>query len=249
MGNWLKISVSPWVAAPVSRLADASAQEVLGWAVGEFGERLVLASSFGSEDVALIDMLCKITDAPRVFFLDTGRLHQETYDVMDRIRKRHGIEIEGHSPQAPAVERLLHHKGPNSFYESIENRKECCRVRKVQPLKRALRGVDAWITGLRREQSPTRSELGKIEVDAAHGGILKINPLVDWSEDEVWSYIRDNNVPYNALHDQGYPSIGCAPCTRPVEPGEDLRAGRWWWETPEQKVCGLHIEDGEVIRP
>ncbi len=228
--------------------ADASAQEVLEWAVHEFGDRVVLASSFGAEDVVLIALLAKITPRPRVFLLDTGRLHQETYDVVDRIRARYRIEIEAYSPQTAAVEQLLRSKGTNSFYDSIENRKECCYVRKVEPLRRALSNLDAWITGLRRSQSVTRTDLPVVEADDAHGGILKINPLADWSEQDVWDYIRANGVPYNKLHDKGFPSIGCAPCTRAVQPGEDLRAGRWWWESPEHKECGLHIKDGKVVR-
>lgn len=222
------------------RFAKSSAREVLEWAVREFGDRVTLASSFGAEDVVLIDLLSKITDRPRVFLLDTGRLHQETYDVVDRIRAKYGIEIEAYYPQTKAIEELLRRKGTNGFYDSVENRKECCRIRKVEPLSRALGEVDAWITGLRRSQSVTRVELPKVERDEAHGGIFKINPLADWSEEDIWKHIRDHEVPYNALHDKGFPSIGCAPCTRAIEPGEDVRAGRWWWESPEHKECGLH---------
>ncbi|MDO8682203.1 MAG: phosphoadenylyl-sulfate reductase [Armatimonadota bacterium] len=223
-------------------LSNATAQEVVVWAVKEFGSKIALASSFGAEDVALIDMLCEATDSPRVFFLDTGRLHQETYDVVERIRDRYGLSFEVYFPQTNAVENLMQEKGPNSFYNSIENRRECCHIRKVEPLDRALSGLDAWITGLRREQSTTRGELAKVELDESHGGILKINPLMDWTEEDVWAYIRSRRIPYNKLHDQGFPSIGCAPCTRAVKPGEDLRAGRWWWESPEHKECGLHIK-------
>ena len=230
------------------QLSQLSAQEIVACAVRKLGNRVILASSFGAEDVVLIDMLCKATASPRIFLLDTGRLHQETYDIVDRIRARYGVEIEAYFPQTDAVQELIRVKGANSFYESVENRKECCFIRKVEPLARALSGVDAWVTGLRRSQSVTRGELPKIEIDGAHGGILKINPLADWSEEEVWDYIRTNDVPYNKLHDQGFPSIGCAPCTRAVQPGEDIRAGRWWWESPEHKECGLHIRDGEVIR-
>lgn len=230
------------------RFRRALPQEVLEWAVNQFGDRLTLASSFGAEDVVLIDILSKITASPRIFFLDTGRLHQETYDVLERVRSHYGIKVEIFFPETKAVEKLVREKGPNSFYNSVEDRKECCRVRKVEPLSRALVGVDAWITGLRRSQSATRLDLCKIELDKAHGGILKINPLVDWSEEDVWRYIREHDVPYNLLHDRGFPSIGCAPCTRAVMPGEDIRAGRWWWELPEHKECGLHIKDGEVTQ-
>ncbi|GIV17603.1 MAG: phosphoadenosine phosphosulfate reductase [Armatimonadota bacterium] len=217
-------------------------QALLQWAVEQFGNRVALACSFGAEDVVLVDMLVKITPQPRIFVLDTGRLHQETYDVMERCRQRYRIEFEVYFPQTALVEQLLRTKGANSFYLSVENRKECCHIRKVEPLGRALQGLQAWITGLRRQQAVTRAGLPKIEVDDAHGGILKLNPLVDWSEQQVWDYIHTHNVPYNVLHDRGFPSIGCAPCTRAIQPGEDIRAGRWWWETPEQKECGLHVK-------
>lgn len=229
-----------------SHLADAGAEDILKWAVGEYGDRLTLACSFGAEDVVLVDMLSRITVSPRVFFLDTGRLHQETYDVVDEIRKRYGIPIETYCPQAGALQELIGSKGVNSFYGSVENRRECCYIRKVEPLSRALGDVDAWITGLRRSQSATRHELMNVEIDEAHGGILKINPLADWSEEQVWEYISRFDVPYNRLHDLGFPSIGCAPCTRAVGPGEDVRAGRWWWESPEHKECGLHISESQA---
>jgi phosphoadenosine phosphosulfate reductase len=177
----------------------------------------------------------------RVFTLDTGRLNQETYDCMDAIRERYGVKIEVFFPEAGAVEKLVRENGMNLFYDSVDLRKSCCAARKVEPLNRALKDLDAWMTGLRREQAVTRADVRKIEVDKDHGGIVKINPLVDWSHEEVWAYIRKNNVPYNRLHKQGYPSIGCAPCTRAVEPGEDLRAGRWWWENRNTKECGLHL--------
>lgn len=217
-------------------------QALLQWAVEQFGDRVALACSFGAEDVALVDMLVKIAPEPRIFVLDTGRLHQETYDVMERCRQRYHIEFEVYFPQTALVEQLLRTKGANSFYLSVENRKECCHIRKVEPLGRALQGLQAWITGLRRQQAVTRASIPKIEVDSAHGGILKLNPLADWSEAQVWDYIRAHHVPYNVLHDRGFPSIGCVPCTRAIQPGEDIRAGRWWWETPEQKECGLHVK-------
>lgn len=217
-------------------------QALLQWAAEQFGNRVALACSFGAEDVVLVDMLVKITPQPRIFVLDTGRLHQETYEVMERCRQRYHIEFEVYFPQTALVEQLLRTKGANSFYLSVENRKECCHIRKVEPLGRALQGLQAWITGLRRQQAVTRANVPKIEVDDAHRGILKLNPLADWSEQQVWDYIRAHNVPYNVLHDRGFPSIGCAPCTRAIRPGEDIRAGRWWWETPEQKECGLHVK-------
>ncbi|HXG35888.1 MAG TPA: phosphoadenylyl-sulfate reductase, partial [Dehalococcoidia bacterium] len=197
-------------------------------------------SSFGAEDVVVIDMISRVAPGLRVFTLDTGRLHDETYAVMQEVRDRYGISIETVFPEREAVEKLVLEKGFYSFRESIENRKECCYIRKVQPLQRVLKGLQAWMTGLRREQAVTRANTQAIEIDEANGNLLKINPLVDWTNDQVWEYIRANNVPYNALHDQGFPSIGCAPCTRAITPGEDIRAGRWWWELPEYKECGLH---------
>lgn len=217
-------------------------QAILRAALDALGSaRVALASSFGAEDVALIHMLTQVTPTPRIFCLDTGRLHQETYDVMDRIRNKYNVAIEVYFPDAAAVEAMVRSKGMNLFYESIENRKLCCGVRKVEPLKRALSTVDAWITGLRRSQSVTRTQVPIMELDTDHGNILKINPLAAWSETDVWDYIKKNHIPYNALHDQGFPSIGCAPCTRAIEPGEDPRAGRWWWENPNTKECGLHV--------
>ena len=217
-----------------------SADEVLSWAVKEFGDKVSFASSFGAEDVVVIDLLSKISPQARIFTLDTGRLNEETYDVMERIRTQYKISIESYFPDLAKVEALERQKGFFSFRESVDNRKECCGIRKVEPLNRALSGLKAWITGLRREQAVTRTAVQKIEIDEAHGGIFKINPLADWSEKQVWEYIKANKVPYNRLHDMGYPSIGCAPCTRAVKPGEGVRAGRWWWENPENKECGLH---------
>jgi phosphoadenosine phosphosulfate reductase len=214
------------------------ARAVLKWALERFGDRVAFASSFGAEDVVVIDLLAGLTARPRVFTLDTGRLPQATYDVIQALRDRYGIEVEIVFPQAAAVEAMVREAGPNLFYTSIEARKRCCGVRKVEPLGRALAGLDAWITGLRREQAVTRGATPKVEVEAS--GRIKIAPLADWSRDQVWAYVREHHVPYNALHDRGYPSIGCEPCTRPVAPGEDERAGRWWWENPETKECGLH---------
>ncbi len=219
----------------------SSAAAVLQWALGEFSDRIALASSFGAEDVVLIDLIVKAAPKTRIFTLDTGRLNEETYEVMDRIRRKYGVSIESYFPDRAKVEALERAKGFDSFRESVDNRKECCAIRKVEPLGRALAGLDAWITGLRRSQSVTRSDVAKIETDAAHGGILKINPLADWSEQQVWDHIRTHAVPYNQLHDLGYPSIGCEPCTRSVKPGEDVRAGRWWWENADHKECGLHL--------
>ncbi len=220
---------------------ERGARDVLAWAIDTFSPRIALVSSFGAEGVVLIDMLTRIDRSARIIALDTGRLHAETHAVMDAIRERYGVAIQVLFPKSEAVEALVRERGVNLFYKSVENRKECCGVRKVEPLGRALTGLDAWITGLRREQAVTRAEVRKAAVDTDHGGIVKVNPLADWSWDQVWEYIRAHDVPYNALHDQGYPSIGCAPCTRPVVAGEDLRAGRWWWEHGAAvKECGLH---------
>ena len=217
-----------------------SAQEVLQWAAGHYGQRAGLASSFGMEDMVLIDILARLDDKVTVFTLDTGRLHEETYETMERVRSRYGIRIQTFFPVKEDVERLLLNKGHFSFRESVENRKECCAIRKVEPLNRALAGLDAWITGMRREQSATRTDVSKVAEDTDRAPLVKINPLADWTLDQVEEYIQKNNVPINPLHKKNYPSIGCAPCTRPVEPGEDTRAGRWWWENPDHKECGLH---------
>lgn len=222
-----------------------TAQEALAWALERFHPKIAFASSFGAEDMVVIDMLMTLNPTARVFTLDTGRLPSETYSLMEAIRERYGLSIEVYFPQAATVETMVREHGVNLFYKSVENRKRCCGIRKVEPLGRALAGLDAWITGLRREQAVTRTEIQKVEVDADHGGIIKINPLADWTEEQVWTYIQTHHVPYNALHDQGYPSIGCAPCTRAVKPGEDPRAGRWWWENPETKECGLHVAKGQ----
>jgi len=218
-----------------------SAGELLAAALAEFHPRIALAASFGAEDVVIVDMLMRLEPRARIFTLDTGRLPAETYALIDAMRDRYNCRIEVYFPDAPAVETLARQHGVNLFYRSVELRKRCCGVRKVEPLGRALDGPEAWITGLRREQAVTRTGVAKLEVDHDHGGILKLNPLADWSWEDVWRYIHAHDVPYNALHDQGYPSIGCAPCTRAVKPGEDLRAGRWWWETPDSKECGLHL--------
>ena len=202
----------------------------------------VFANSFGAEDVVLTDLIAKHAPGIAVFTLDTGRLPEETYRVMEKILDRYHIPIQPYFPERPAVENYVAKHGPNAFYDSIELRKECCRIRKVEPLKRALAGKRAWITGLRREQAPTRRDLQESELDKDNG-LQKISPLLDWSEQDVWAYIRQFQVPYNELHDKHYPSIGCGPCTRAIAVGEDIRAGRWWWENPETKECGLHVHE------
>ncbi|MCS6770820.1 MAG: phosphoadenylyl-sulfate reductase [Kiritimatiellae bacterium] len=217
------------------------ARAVLERALELYHPRIALACSFSIEDAVVLDMLMAIRTDARVFAIDTGRLNPETYECAEALRRRYGVKIEWYFPRHEAVEKLEREKGLFSFRESLENRKECCGIRKVEPLQRALAGLDAWITGLRREQSVTRSGLEPVERDEAHGGIAKINPLATWTLDRVWAYVREHSIPYNALYDVGYASIGCAPCTRAIRPGEDPRAGRWWWENPEHKECGLHL--------
>lgn len=227
-------------------LEGRDAEGVLRWALDRFGDRIAFASSFGAEDVVVIDLLARLTPRPRVFTLDTGRLPQATYDLIDRIRDRYGLAIEVFFPDRGAVEQMVREAGANLFYRSIEDRKRCCGVRKIEPLGRALTGLDAWITGLRREQAVTRGATPKAEVEAS--GRIKVAPLADWTREQVWAYVRAHDVPYNALHDRSYPSIGCEPCTRAVAPGEDERAGRWWWERPETKECGFHTPRPGTVR-
>ena len=198
-----------------------------------------LASSFGVEDMVLIDVIAKHGIGISVFTLETGRLPEETYQLMQQTKDRYGLKMEAYFPQPEAIAEYVGANGPNGFYDSVELRKSCCSIRKVEPLKRALAGKGAWITGMRRQQSPTRGDLLEASFDEDNG-MYKFNPLLEWSEKEVWNYIRLQNVPYNALHDKSYPSIGCAPCTRAIAKGEDIRAGRWWWEDPLAKECGLH---------
>lgn len=228
------------VPALAARFEARPPEELIAWAHATYGARVAIASSFSYEDVLLIDAAASVAPGLRVIFLDTGRLPEETYDVVERVRAKYGVAIEAYFPQAAAVEQLVRIKGTASFKNSVDDRKECCGVRKVEPLGRALSTVDAWITGLRRQQSTTRTNVAPVEIDAANGGIFKLNPLHHLTEDDVKREVRARGVPYNALHDRGFPSIGCAPCTRAIAPGEDLRAGRWWWESPEHKECGLH---------
>jgi phosphoadenosine phosphosulfate reductase len=199
----------------------------------------VFANSFGAEDMVLTDIIARHYPDIGMFTLDTGRLPEETYSLMQEVTDRYGIRVPIYFPDPAAVEAYVAQNGPNAFYDSVELRKSCCHIRKVEPLKRALSGKLAWITGLRRDQAPTRKNLAQSEFDAING-LQKFSPLLDWSLSDVWAYLKQFDVPYNALHDKGYASIGCAPCTRAITPGEDIRAGRWWWEDPEIKECGLH---------
>lgn len=226
------------------RFRDSSPEEVLDYFLPLYGERIALASSLGLEDQVLTALIAKsarntgVTN-PRIFTIDTGRLFPECYNLIDRTNDKYDINIEVFSPDHTGVEAYVKEHGVNAFYQSVELRKACCHCRKLEPLRRALSTLDVWICGLRASQAVTRTGVQIVEWDA-NNGLIKVNPLARWSEDDVWQYIKANKVPYNKLHDQGFPSIGCQPCTRAVEPGEDIRAGRWWWEAPEHKECGLH---------
>jgi len=220
--------------------------QVLSEAAGQYAP-VTFANSLGAEDMVLTDIIAKYQPSIEIFSLDTGRLPQETYDLMQEVRKRYTVPLKVYFPTSVAVEEYVALNGVNGFYDSVENRKECCRIRKVEPLKRALEGKKAWITGMRRDQAVTRGTLEVASFDADHG-MQKFNPLLEWTHAEVWEYIKQNDVPYNKMHDRFYPSIGCAPCTRSVTPGEDIRSGRWWWENPENKECGLHLSSSTLKR-
>ena len=219
-------------------LKNKTANEVIGYFVDNF-KNVGLSSSLGVEDQVLTDLLLKKDKNANVFTLDTGRLHPETYDVMDATNLKYNIKINVFFPQNDLVQELYQTQGVNGHYESIDNRKNCCNIRKIEPLKRALKDVEVWITGLRASQSVTRVDMPLVEYDATFD-VIKVNPLISWSESDVWDYVKANSVPTNKLHKMGFPSIGCAPCTRAIKEGEDIRAGRWWWENPEHKECGLH---------
>lgn len=224
------------------RFINSTTHEVLEYFLKNYKNRIGFASSMGAEDQLLTEMIVGIDPSTRIFTLDTGRLFPETYDLIERTDARYKINIEVFFPEREQVEKMIAEKGINLFYESIENRRLCCHIRKIVPLKRALQGLDVWISGLRRSQSITRQDMKMVEWDEGNQ-LIKINPLLNWSEEEVWTYVKQNNIPYNPLHDQGFASIGCQPCTRAIQPGEDVRAGRWWWEKPENKECGLHLND------
>lgn len=218
-----------------------SALEILKMVSAEFKQKIRFASSLGLEDQVITHMLAENQLPVKVFTLDTGRMFPETYEVIEKTEARYNIKIHIYFPDAQDVEGMVNKKGINLFYHSIENRKLCCGIRKIKPLKKALKGMDAWITGLRREQSPTRKDMKVVEWDDGNK-LIKVNPLLEWSEKQTWDFIKENRIPYNTLHDKGFPSIGCQPCTRAILPGEDLRSGRWWWENPETKECGLHAK-------
>jgi len=212
--------------------------------VGKY-EKISFSSSLSAEDMVLLHIIARHNLPIEVFTLDTGRLHEETYHLMDEIQKAYPQRLKVYFPDAANVEAFVAERGVNDFYRSIDSRKTCCRVRKVEPLRRALKNRQVWISGLRREQSVTRESIEVFAWDESFS-IYKFNPLLDWTSEDVWQFIKDNNVPYNTLHDGGFPSIGCSPCTRAISAGEDERAGRWWWENPETKECGLHVKTTPV---
>ncbi|MGH9406395.1 MAG: phosphoadenylyl-sulfate reductase [Terriglobia bacterium] len=235
----------------IKQWGDANAgghpRDILAFALENFSPRIGISFS-GAEDVVLVDLAAKLGGSFRVFSLDTGRLHPQTYRFLDQVREHYGIPIELFFPRPETVESFVREKGLFSFYR--DGHKECCALRKVEPLKRALGGFDAWVTGQRRDQSPsTRNQVAVAEADPAFSNgrlLVKFNPLANWSSQQVWSYIRENRVPYNSLHERGFVSIGCEPCTRAVLPGQHEREGRWWWEEATQKECGLHAGNATV---
>lgn len=219
-------------------------EQVIERALREHHPNIALACSFSVEDIVVLHMMRRINPEARAFALDTGRLDPETYEVAEQVRRRLGVNVQWYFPRHDAVQELVRTRGMFSFKDSVERRKECCYIRKVEPLERALAGLTAWITGLRRDQAPTRGQLQHAEIDHAHRGIRKYNPLADWSVEDTWRYVDAQGLPYNSLYERGYTQIGCQPCTTSVRPGEDPRAGRWRWESPEHKECGLHLHVG-----
>jgi len=226
------------------KLKGRSAEEVIEYFADNFPGKVTLGSSMGAEDQVLADMIHKINKNVSIFTLDTGRLFPETYELIDRTSKKYSLQIKIFFPDGTQVEEMVNSKGINLFYDSIENRKLCCNIRKIEPLKRALPGNEVWINGLRKDQSLIRFSTKLVDWDEVHQ-IIKVNPLLNWTEKDVWAYIKKNDVPYNKLHDNGFPSIGCKSCTRAVKEGEDFRSGRWWWEDPEHNECGLHVNEDE----
>jgi phosphoadenosine phosphosulfate reductase len=217
------------------------ADQLLAWAIGTYGRQFAVVTSFQAEGMVVLDLARQVDPGVRVLTLDTGRLPEETYQVIEAVRAGMGLEVEVVTPDPADVAAMVARHGPNLFHKDPALRRLCCHVRKVAPLDRALSGVAAWATGLRRDGGgPSRADTPRVELDAAHGDIVKLNPLADWSRDQVWAYIRSHRLPVNPLYEQGYTSIGCAPCTRPTRPGEDERAGRWWWEADSDRECGLH---------
>jgi thioredoxin-dependent adenylylsulfate APS reductase len=238
------VTTEPTLAAEIEEHAADSTVELLTWALARFHPRIALACSF--QHTILLDMLVKIEPDVNVFAIDTGRLPEETYQCAADVEEHFGIKVKWYTPKTESLEHLLNTEGTYSFKKSIEARRSCCHVRKVEPLTRALSELDAWITGTRRDQSETRKDTKRIEIDGGHNGIVKINPLADWTKDDIYAYGKEHNLPYNPLFEKGYASIGCACCTRATAPGESSRAGRWWWEEEDQKECGLHVRDWNI---
>ncbi|MED5261544.1 MAG: phosphoadenylyl-sulfate reductase [Myxococcota bacterium] len=227
-------------------LESYPAEKILIWAIGNFHPRLALSASFGApEGMVLLDMMHRIEPTARVFAIDTGRLPQATHDLIDRVRERYGKPVEILFPETRDLQQLVRDRGVNSFYESLEFRRHCCEIRKVEPMRRHLSTLDAYVTGLRRDQNAARATTRKVLFDGSYGGVVKINPLADWDSNRVWQYVRKHNVPVNRLHRSGYPSVGCEPCSRAIQPGSDPRSGRWWWEQGDTKECGLHDQEQE----
>ena len=222
-------------------LENSTAEDIISFFTSHFNGKIALSSSMGLEDQALTKMLTSISPETEIFTLDTARLFPETYDLIDLTARKYKTKIKVYFPDFKDIENMVAEKGMNLFFDSIENRKLCCGLRKLKPLAKALSGLDAWITGLRRDQAVTRTDLNIVEWDE-NNGLIKINPLINWSEQDVWDYINKHNIPFNPLHKKGFASIGCQPCTRAIEEGEDIRAGRWWWENPDTKECGLHAK-------
>ncbi|MBM3932948.1 MAG: phosphoadenylyl-sulfate reductase [SAR202 cluster bacterium] len=241
-GSKSRGAVDAEIASLVTESEGWTARRVIEWTLGRYGRKAAFVTSFQAEGMVILDIALSLDRTARVLTIDTGRLPPETYELIDRVRERYGVEVEVVHPDHSELTSFVTLHGVNAFYRSVEMRRMCCYFRKVSPLNRALAGSQAWVTGLTRGQSEGRASTPKIEIDLAHDDIIKVNPLADWSNDQVWGYIREHGIPYNALYDAGYPSIGCAPCTRPVRAGEDSRAGRWWWETDQPKECGLHVK-------
>jgi len=232
--------------AELDQLEQLDATEILRWALAKFGKSLAIGTAFQAEGMVILDLASRVSSGVRVFTLDTGRQPEQTYEMIETVRKRYGVAVETVSPDAAEIESMVALHGPNLFYREVPLRNLCCEIRKVRPLERKLQELDAWVTGLRRGQNDSRADVRKVETTR---GKVKISPLADWSSDQVQAYIRQHDVPMHPLYKAGYRSIGCAPCTRPVQPGEDDRAGRWWWEQDAAKECGIHFTpDGKAER-
>jgi thioredoxin-dependent adenylylsulfate APS reductase len=242
--TWPRGLTTPRNPPDLAPVLGLPADQLLAWAVGTYGRQFAVVTSFQAEGMVVLDLARQVDPGVRVLTLDTGRLPEETYQVIEAVRSGMGLEVEVVTPDPADVAAMVARHGPNLFHKDPALRRLCCHVRKVAPLDRALSGVAAWATGLRRDGGPSRADTPRAELDAAHGDVVKLNPLADWSRDQVWAYVRSHRLPVNPLYEQGYTSIGCAPCTRPTRPGEGERAGRWWWEADADRECGLHARLG-----